>query len=135
MGLFFWRRESRGRRHVARLARRQGRGARGDDQDRLAGSRRFYDFDGGLRLLLQEWKEVSGGIEGASRGTRHAPGESNAQETGRSQEPPAGERALGLGAVYAGDDGDYFESVSDRPLVAGSSPLDHACPLPLYHFP
>src|ERR1700694_2048277 len=99
MGLFFWRRQSRGRWHLARFARRKRSRARGDDQDRTAGTRRLHDLDGGLRLLLQEREEISGGAEEASRRTRGAARESDSQETRRSKEPAAGQRAFRLGTV------------------------------------
>ena len=58
VGLFFWCRQSGRKRRVARFARRQGRRAGGDDQNRSPRSRRFHDLHGNVRLLLQEREEV-----------------------------------------------------------------------------
>src|SRR5207245_793359 len=59
MGLFLWCRESGRRRHLARPPRRQRGRPGGDDQNRSARAWWFYDLHCSVRLLLQEWQEVS----------------------------------------------------------------------------
>src|SRR5262249_54296429 len=81
-------------------------------------------FDRVLRLLLQERETLSLGAEETGDRERHETRAYHQEKTWRSRKPTARERAVGFGAIDAGDDGNDPQSWRERQVGGRPGEVD-----------
>ncbi len=80
---------------------------------------RLHHFHRMLRLLPEAQADLPEDPGGGSEKESGAPGKSHRKEAGRCERSAAGERALGVGAVDAGDDGNDLEPRAEQQVGRG----------------